>query len=143
MRTNRTFAANCAATLASARSSFGGACQMTTICGSTRRGSGRCQFGSLLLGERDMCQQDAAESGPDPPHSRGHRHSSPRLDFPADWLMASEGKIMSKRPARASRLTGECEGPEAGPRGARNARFWQDSEQLLRRRNSVSCCGYY
>src|SRR5215813_13576716 len=38
MRTNRTFAANCAAILASARSNFGDACQTKTICGSTRRG---------------------------------------------------------------------------------------------------------
>ena len=38
MRTNRTFAANCAATQASARSNFGGACHMKKICGSTRRG---------------------------------------------------------------------------------------------------------
>src|SRR5262249_32677489 len=38
MRTNRTFAANCAAILASARSNFGDACQTKKICGSTRRG---------------------------------------------------------------------------------------------------------
>src|SRR5215471_17938608 len=38
MRTNRTFVANCAATLASARSNFGDACQTKKICGSTRRG---------------------------------------------------------------------------------------------------------
>jgi hypothetical protein len=38
MRTNRTFAANCAATLASARSNFGGVCHTKKIYGSTRRG---------------------------------------------------------------------------------------------------------
>jgi hypothetical protein len=38
MRTNRTFAANCAATLASARSSFGGACRTNKLCGSIGRG---------------------------------------------------------------------------------------------------------
>jgi hypothetical protein len=38
MRTNRTFAANCAATLASAHSNFGGTCQTKKVCGSTGRG---------------------------------------------------------------------------------------------------------
>src|SRR6516165_6727455 len=38
MRTNRTFAANCAATLASARNNFGGVCHTKKIYGSTRRG---------------------------------------------------------------------------------------------------------
>jgi len=38
MRTNHIYAANCAATLASARGNFGGACQTTKVCGSTRRG---------------------------------------------------------------------------------------------------------
>src|SRR5262245_43249935 len=38
MPTNRTFAANCAATLASARNNFGGVCHTKKIYGSTRRG---------------------------------------------------------------------------------------------------------
>jgi hypothetical protein len=38
MRTNRTFAANCAATLASARSNFGGVYHTKQIYGSTGRG---------------------------------------------------------------------------------------------------------
>src|SRR5215470_10846972 len=38
MRTNRTFAANCGATLASAHSNFGGAYHTKKICGFTRHG---------------------------------------------------------------------------------------------------------
>ena len=38
MRTNRTFAANCAVTLASARINFGCTYQMNKLCGFTRRG---------------------------------------------------------------------------------------------------------
>jgi hypothetical protein len=38
MRTNRTFAANCAVTLASARINFGCTYRMNKLCGFTRRG---------------------------------------------------------------------------------------------------------
>jgi hypothetical protein len=38
MRTNRTFAANCAVTLASARINFGCTSKMNKLCGFTRRG---------------------------------------------------------------------------------------------------------